>query len=103
TQRDAANGGLGLTIPTDVLSEASLVTNGFSARYGQAISGLVNVVTKEPGEEWEGRVAYETDRPLGGGWDLGLDRFIAQGGGPVVRRLGVVGALDVTGRLDADP
>jgi len=102
-QLDAANGGLGLTIPTDVLSEASLVTNGFSARYGQAISGLVNVVTKEPGEQWEGRVAYETDRPLGGSWDLGLDRLIAQGGGPVVRRLGFVGALDVTGRLDADP
>jgi Carboxypeptidase regulatory-like domain len=102
-QLDAANGGLGLTIPPDVLSEASLVTNGFSARYGQAISGLINVVTKEPGDEWEGRVGYETDRPFGGTWDLGLDRLIAQGSGPLVGRVGVLAAVDVTGRLDADP
>jgi hypothetical protein len=102
-QLDAANGGLGLRIPPDVLSEASLVTNGFSARYGQAISGLVNVVTKEPGDDWEGRLGYETDRPLGGSWDLGLDRFVAQAGGPLAGRLGFVAAVDVTGRLDADP
>jgi hypothetical protein len=102
-QLDAANGGLGLRIPPDVLSEASLVTNGFSARYGQALSGLINVVTKEPGSEWEGRLGYETDRPFGGSWDLGLDRIIAQADGPVVGRIGVVAAVDVTGRLDADP
>jgi hypothetical protein len=101
-QLDASNG-LGLKIPPDVLSEASLVTNGFSARYGQAISGLINVVTKEPGDQWEGRVGYETDRPFGGSWDLGLDRFVAQADGPVAGRLGVVAALDVNGRLDADP
>ncbi|HZN98337.1 MAG TPA: TonB-dependent receptor, partial [Gemmatimonadales bacterium] len=102
-QLDAANGGLGLRVPPDVLSEASLITNGFSARYGQAISGLVNVVTKEPGNEWEGRLGYETDRPFGGSWDLGLDRIVAQAGGPVTRRLGLVAAVDLTGRIDADP
>ncbi len=102
-QLDASQGGLGLQIPPDVLSEASLVTNGFSARYGQALSGLINVVTKEPGDEWEGRLGYETDRPLGGSADLGLDRFIAQAGGPVAGRIGVVAGIDVTGRLDADP
>jgi hypothetical protein len=102
-QLDAANGGLGLRIPPDVLSEASLVTNGFSARYGQALSGMVNVVTKEPGERWEGRLGYETDRPFGGSWDLGLDRFVAQADGPVFGRVGVVAAIDVAGRLDADP
>src|SRR5918999_3117197 len=102
-QLDASQAGLGLRIPPDVLSEASLITNGFSARYGQAISGLINVVTKEPGNEWEGRVGYETDRPFGGGWDLGLDRFVAQADGPVAGGVGVLAAVDVSGRLDADP
>jgi hypothetical protein len=102
-QLDAANGGLGLRIPPDALSEASLVTNGFSARYGQALSALVNVVTKDPGNSWEGRIGYETDRPLGGSWDLGLDRFVAQADGPVIGRVGVMAAIDVAGRLDADP
>ncbi len=102
-QLDASNGGLGLKVPPDVLSEASLVTNGFSARYGQALSGLVNVVTKEPGDRWQGRLGYETDRPFGGSWDLGLDRFVAQADGPLVGRVGLVAAIDVAGRLDADP
>jgi Carboxypeptidase regulatory-like domain len=102
-QLDASHGGLGLHIPTDALSEASLVTNGFSARYGQALSGLVNVVTREPGSRWEGRLAYESDRPFGGSWDLGLDRFVAQADGPVAGNVGLLAAVDISGRLDADP
>jgi hypothetical protein len=102
-QLDAANGGLGLRIPPDALSEASLVTNGFSARYGQALSGMVNVVTKEPGNRWQGRLGYESDRPFGGSWDLGLDRFVARADGPVAGGVGLVAAVDVAGRLDADP
>jgi outer membrane receptor protein involved in Fe transport len=102
-QLDASSGGLGLQVPPDLLSEASLVTNGFSARFGQALSGLVNVVTREPGETWEGRVAYEGDRPFGGGLDRGLDRLALRAGGPLSGRLGLVAALDLSGRMDADP
>ncbi len=102
-QLDASSGGLGLQIPPDLLSEASLVTNGFSARYGQALSGLVNVVTREPGEAWEGRVAYEGDRPFGGGLDRGLDRLALRAGGPLSGRFGLIAAFDVSGRMDADP
>jgi outer membrane receptor protein involved in Fe transport len=102
-QVDASSGGLGLAIPPDLLSEASLVTNGFSARYGQALSGMVNVVTREPGDEWEGRLAYEGDRPFGGSLDRGIDRFVVSAGGPLVGRVGLVTAFDVSGRIDADP
>ncbi|MGH7514889.1 MAG: TonB-dependent receptor [Gemmatimonadales bacterium] len=102
-QLDAASGGLGLRIPPDMLGEASLVTNGFSARYGQALSGLVNVVTLDPGERWEGRSAIETDRPFGGGLDHGLDRLAVRAGGPVTKGIGLVGAIDIAGRLDDDP
>ncbi len=102
-QLDASTGSLGIRIPPDMLTEASLVTNGFSARYGQAISGLINVVTKDGGEQWEGRAAYETDRPLPRGWDYGIDRLVVSGSGRVLRSIGLVGTLDVEGRLDADP
>jgi outer membrane receptor protein involved in Fe transport len=102
-QLDASSGGLGLQIPPDLLSEASLVTNAFSARFGQALSGLVNVVTREPGDEWDGRVAYEGDRPFGGSLDRGLDRVALSAGGPLAGRLGLVTAFDVSGRMDADP
>ncbi len=102
-QLDAATGGLGLRIPPDLLGEASLVTNGFSARYGQALSGLVNVVTRDPGDSWEGRAAVETDRPFGGTLDHGLDRLALRGGGPVTGGIRFIAALDVAGRLDDDP
>ena len=102
-QLDAATGGLGLRIPPDLLGEASLVTNGFSARYGQALSGLVNVVTRDPGDAWEGRAAIETDRPFGGTLDHGLDRLALRAGGPVTGRIGFIAAADIAGRLDDDP
>ncbi len=102
-QVDASSGGLGLTLPPDFLGEASLVTNGFSARYGQALSGLVNVVTRDPDDRWNGRVAYEGDRPFGGSLDRGLDRLAVRAGGPVIGGIGLVTALDVSGRLDDDP
>jgi hypothetical protein len=102
-QLDASTGGLGLRIPPDLLSEASLITNGFSARYGQALSGLVNVVTLEPDSNWAGRIAYETDRAFGGELDRGLDRVAGRAGGPIAGGVGLVAAVDLTGRLDGDP
>lgn len=102
-QLDASTGPLGVRLPPDILQEASLTTNAFSARYGQALSGLINVVTKDGGDELAGRAAYETDRPLGNGWDYGLDRVILQADGPLVGRVGFLVAADATGRLDADP
>jgi hypothetical protein len=102
-QLDASSGPLGVRLPPDILTEAALVTNGFSARYGQALSGLINVVTKEGGERWHGRLAYESDRALWSSWDLGLDRFVAQADGPLPGGIRLLAALDATGRLDADP
>ena len=101
-QVDASSGGLGLSLPPDFLGEASLITNGFSARYGQALSGLINVVTRDPDQSWQGRVAYETDRPAGGSLDRGLDRIAARAGGPIAGGVGLVAALDVAGRMDGD-
>ncbi len=102
-QLDASTGPLGVRIPPDLLVEASLATNGFSARYGQAISGLVNVVTKDGEEHWTGRAAYESDRLLWGSADLGQDRAVLAVDGPLGRGIGLVAVLDAEGRLDADP
>jgi len=102
-QLDASTGTLGIQIPPDILTEASLITNGFSARYGQAISGMVNVVTKDGGDTWKGRAAYESDRGLGQTLDHGLDRVVLEADGPLVGGVKLLAAVDATGRLDADP
>ena len=99
---DASTNGTGIRIPTDLITEAQLITNGFSARYGQAISGLVSVTTRDGGDEWRGRVAYETDRPLSGVADLGLDRVVLEADGPLVGSIKAVGILDLSARLDFD-
>ncbi len=102
-QLDASTGPLGVRIPPDILTEAALATNGFSARYGQAISGLINVVTKDGGDHWTGRAAYETDRPLPGEADFGLDRAVVSIDGPLPHGAGLLAVFDAEGRLDADP
>lgn len=102
-QFDASTGTLGLRVPPVILTEASLITNGFSARYGQAISGLINVVTKDGGDRWRGRASYETDRGLGPSLDHGLDRVVLEADGPLPGGIKLLGAVDATGRLDADP
>ncbi len=43
------------------LEEISVITGGFNPEYGQAMSGIINVVTKE-GRRREGLLRYTTDR-----------------------------------------
>jgi len=102
-QLDASTGPLGLQLPPDILTEASLVTNGFSARFGQALSGLINVVTRDGGDEWRGRAAYESDRVFPGGLDYGLDRVVVEADGPVIGGIRGLAAVDLSARVDADP
>ncbi len=102
-QLDASTGTLGIEVPPDILTEASLVTDGFSARYGQAISGMINVVTRDGEDRWHGRAAYESDRGLGRAFDHGLDRVVLEADGPLVGGATLLADVDATGRLDADP
>ena len=102
-QLDASTGETAVRLPPDIITEASLVTNGFSARYGQAISGMINAVTRDGGELWSGGIKYETDRPFSGAGDLGLDRVVLQAGGPLPAGVRFLGVFDASARLDADP
>lgn len=102
-QLDASGGVLGLRVPTAALEEATVITNGFSARYGQALSGMVSAVTRDGPDRLEGGVTYETDRPLGDGGDYGLDRVVGSVGGPLVGGATFFAVLDAAARLDADP
>lgn len=101
-QLDASSGSLGVRVPPDMLAEASLITNGFSARYGQAVSALVNLSTRDGGRRWGGRLGYETDRPLGGGADQGLDRAVVGFEGPLFGGISVIGVADLSARVNAD-
>lgn len=102
-QLDASSNSLGIRIPTTMVTEAALITNAFSARYGQALSGVVNVVTKDGADTWQGYAAYESDRAFAGSADFGLDRLLLQGQGPLFAGITFIGTVDMTGRMDAGP
>jgi outer membrane receptor for ferrienterochelin and colicin len=38
-----------------------VITGGFNAEYGQAMSGIIDVVTKEGGETYSGSFKYKSD------------------------------------------
>ncbi len=54
-----------LYINADAIEEMEILTGGFNAEYGQAMSGVVNVKLKEGREELEGSFKYTSD-------DIGL-------------------------------
>ncbi|MEM1043224.1 MAG: TonB-dependent receptor [Bacteroidota bacterium] len=51
---DVYDGGLALGIENGMVQEAQVVTGAFNAEYGQALSGIVNVVTKDGSDDFEG-------------------------------------------------
>ncbi len=102
-QFDASTSQVGLVVPPALIEEAAVITNAFSARYGQSVSGLLSVTTRDGGPAWRGSLAYETDRPMTGGADLGLDRLVLSGDGPLGKHIRLLGIVDANARLDADP
>jgi hypothetical protein len=53
--------GVGQDVPVDAVEEYSVVTNNFSAEYGRASGGVVNLVTKSGGNDFHGS-AWEFNR-----------------------------------------
>ncbi len=56
-----------LYINSDAIKELKVITGGFNAEYGQAMSGVIDVVTKEGSDRYTGGLAYKTDH-LGLEW-----------------------------------
>jgi hypothetical protein len=56
-----AGGGYGYQIDPSIINEIEVLTGGFNAEYGQAVSGVVNVSTKEGGDRWSGQLSWKRD------------------------------------------
>ncbi len=64
--------GFGLELSTDSIEKLEVITGGFNAEFGQAMSGIINVKTKEGGETYKGTFGYKRDH-FGG---VGSDAFL---------------------------
>ena len=86
---DAIYGGMGTDVSRAGISELSVITGAFNAEYGEAMSGVVNILTKEGGHKYTGHLRLTTDqtgfyedtkRPLS---DWNTSRFEGSLGGPI--------------------
>ncbi len=74
-------------ISNDAIQEMSLLSGTFNAEYGNALSGVVNIVTRDGGDHLDGRIEARTS-------EFGIDRYADLGelrlngylSGPLVTR-----------------
>ncbi|MCK4597592.1 TonB-dependent receptor [bacterium] len=64
--RDPLSGNAyGLHISADAVAEIEVITGGFNAEYGQAMSGVVQIKTREGGSHYHGSATMKSDHILG--------------------------------------
>jgi outer membrane cobalamin receptor len=72
-----------LEFSTGAIEEVDIITGGFQAEYGNAQSGVVNIVTREGGNRHAGNIRYTTDKPMPETADYGYNQIQTSIGGPV--------------------
>lgn len=60
--RDPYSGGFGSQLDRYSIEELQVLTGSYNAEYGQALSGVINIVTKEGGQDYRGRLEYQSAR-----------------------------------------
>lgn len=60
--KDPLFGGMGSDVANVGISELAVLTGTFNAEYGEAMSGILNIVTKEGSSNYSGRIRFFTDK-----------------------------------------
>ncbi len=82
---DPVIGGTNSIIDNNAIAEIMVITGGFNAEYGDAMSGLVNIVTKEGSRDaYSGTLEYNTSSVFSGTrYDNGNNEYKFTLGGPL--------------------
>lgn len=67
----------------EATAEVVVISGGFDAEYGEAMSGIIQVITKEGKEYTQGRVRWMTDEIFPEPLNFGDNRYEVSLGGPV--------------------
>jgi outer membrane receptor protein involved in Fe transport len=81
---DPVDGGAALTIDTDAIATMDVMTGGLSAEYGNAQSGMVNIVTKSGSRDYSGKIEFSSDHLIDSFDNSNGDVFKFAIGGPVL-------------------
>ena len=85
--QDVVAGGLSTSLPKSAITGLTINTGGFDAEYGNAMSGVVNVITKTGTNRHELLARVERDSWLPSNWNQQQDRMSEvelSAGGPVL-------------------
>ncbi len=86
--QDVVSGGAGGSLPKSSITEFSIQSGGFEAEYGNALSGVVNIVTRRGSDNSSAVLRLEKDNWLAGNWNTQHNRSTeleVTVGGPVIR------------------
>jgi outer membrane receptor protein involved in Fe transport len=81
--RDPLYGYQAASVNPEATAEVVVISGGFDAEYGEAMSGVIQVVTKEGRDRTAGRLRWVTDDVLPAAMSYGDNRVEASVGGPV--------------------
>ncbi|MGN6393237.1 MAG: carboxypeptidase regulatory-like domain-containing protein, partial [Gemmatimonadales bacterium] len=76
-----------LVLGTNSFEEASVTTGSSSAEFGNAKSGIINIVTKTGGPDYVGSFSAESDAPFGVNHGPGFNKLEGAFSGPLAGRL----------------
>ncbi len=81
--QDVIRGGLGSELPKSAISQLSVKTGGFDAEYGNALSGVVNVITRTGGNDHQFFFRADKDDLFGGTQVSKANNFELTASGPL--------------------
>jgi len=55
---DPFDGSRSLEVENDAIEQIQVISGGFNAEYGQALSGVVDIVSKEGGDDYQGDISF---------------------------------------------
>jgi outer membrane receptor protein involved in Fe transport len=88
SQQNLLTGGTSTSINNKAIDQVVVSVGGFEAEYGRVMSGIVNVVTKEGGNDYSGSVEYITDEATTTSWagapSFGYNNVEWALGGPIL-------------------
>ena len=79
---DPVDGGSALSVDMDAIKDMKVMTGGFPAEFGNAQSGVINIVTKDGDPFYSGKIEYNIDHLIGEGRNSDVLKFAI--GGPIV-------------------
>jgi len=100
---DPLFGGLGIELSRGVADEVIFMPGGFSAEYGRAMSGVINLITVNPRSALGGRYRLKSEEPMPLYYDFGYTDQGLQLHLPVLPNLRTVFDVGLTTTDDWDP